>query len=134
MVKYNYMKKLILIDDNKDILTMWKMFLERQGFEPVTLESGKEFHEYLDQNPTLEGIGCIVSDESLKDDLGSNLFQKVLEKEINIPFIIISGYSESEISSKVSAPEKLQILKKPISLQQLKEVIDASFDGDSINY
>ncbi|MCO4754351.1 MAG: response regulator [Bacteriovoracaceae bacterium] len=128
------MKKLILIDDNKDILTMWKMFLERQGFEPVTLESGKEFYAYLDENPTLEGIGCIVSDESLKDDLGSNLFQKVQEKEIRIPFIIISGYSEAEISSKVSSPEKLQILKKPISLQQLKEVIDASFDGESISY
>tara|TARA_Y100001936_G_C16027925_1_gene643714 strand:- start:1071 stop:1457 length:387 start_codon:yes stop_codon:yes gene_type:complete len=128
------MRKLILIDDNKDILVMWKMFLQKQGYDLITLESGAQFKDYLDSNPELEGIDCIVSDESLKDDLGTNLYQLVLDKGISLPFIIISGYTQEEIASKVKSPERLQILKKPISLQDLKEAIDQSFDGDSINY
>jgi len=128
------MRKLILIDDNKDILVMWKMFLQKQGYDLITLESGAQFKDYLDSNPKLEGIDCIVSDESLKDDLGTNLYQLVLDKGISLPFIIISGYTQEEIASKVKSPERLQILKKPISLQDLKEAIDQSFDGDSINY
>lgn len=128
------MRKLILIDDNKDILVMWKMFLQKQGYDLVTLESGAQFKDYLGSNPELEGIDCIVSDESLKDDLGTNLYQLVLDKGLSLPFIIISGYTQEEIASKVKSPERLQILKKPISLQDLKEAIDQSFDGDSINY
>ena len=128
------MRKLILIDDNKDILVMWKMFLQKQGYDLITLESGAQFKDYLDFNPELEGIDCIVSDESLKDDLGTNLYQLVLDKGISLPFIIISGYTQEEIASKVKSPERLQILKKPISLQDLKEALDQSFDGDSINY
>lgn len=124
------MKKIILIDDNRDILAMWKMFLERQDYSPVTLESAKEFISYIDK-PGLAGVGCIICDESLKDGLGSKLFEKMLELEITIPFIIVSGYAEEEILAKVSSPEKLKVLKKPISLMDLKQVIEASFDESS---
>ncbi|MBC77663.1 MAG: hypothetical protein CME64_16780 [Halobacteriovoraceae bacterium] len=128
------MRKLILIDDNKDILAMWKMYLEKHGFDLLTLESGSDFESYFESNPSLEGIDCIISDESLKDDLGTNLYQMVLDKGISIPFIIISGYSREEIASKVKSPEKLQILKKPISLQDLKDVIDQTLGGETIVY
>lgn len=123
------MKKVILIDDNKDILSMWKMFLDKLGYDSVTLESLSQFRDFASKEG-LDEVGCVICDESLQDGLGSELFESLQSESVHIPFVIVSGYGEEEILAKVSAPEKLTVLKKPISLKSLKSVIDSSFDQD----
>lgn len=124
------MKKVILIDDNKDILSMWKMFLDKLGYDSVTLESLGQFRDFASKEG-LGGVGCVICDESLQDGLGSELFESLQKEGVHVPFVIVSGYGEEEILAKVSAPEKLTVLKKPISLKSLKNVIDSSFGQDS---
>lgn len=127
------MKKVILIDDNRDILAMWKMFLEKLKYEAITLDSSAKFKSHL-EDTGVSDVGCIVCDESLQDGLGSSLFEYLQKKNIYTPFIIVSGYGEEEILAKISTPQKPKILKKPISLKDLKAVIDASFEEGSATF
>lgn len=122
------MKKIILVDDNQDILGMWKLYLEKIGYSPLTFESCRAFKDHVEHHG-LNGVGCIICDESLQDGLGSSLFEHLQELSIHTPFIIVSGYGEEEILAKVKKPEKLKVLKKPISLVDLKTVIDESYDS-----
>src|SRR5690554_1162581 len=127
------MKKIILIDDNRDILAMWKMFLDKLGYEVIPMTSCDEFKQRVDSIGLLD-ISCVVSDESLDDGLGTGLFEYLQEKSLYVPFIIVSGYSQDEILGKVATPDKLKVLKKPISLSRLKEVIESSIGPDSLSY
>lgn len=127
------MKKVILVDDNKDILQMWKMFLDKLQYEAVTLDSAAAFRNYIDAE-SMQEVGCVVCDESLEDGLGSELFNLMRSRGSNVPFVIVSGYGSEEILAKVSEPESVTVLKKPISLMDLKSVIDDSFQQGSLAY
>lgn len=115
-------QKVLLIDDNKDILTMWRMFLSKQNVDTELISSTEEFKQYQSANG-LDDVGCIVCDESLQDGLGTDLFNQIRSEGSEVSFVIVSGYSPDEILAKLRDPQNLKVLKKPISLADLRSVI-----------
>lgn len=116
----------ILIDDNKDILWMWQMFLERLNYRVVILESGYDFREYMDHNAELRGVICILCDENLEQERGSDIYKDLLQRVSHmVPFIIISGLSESEVLGRIDEKQQsyLRVMKKPISLDCLRSMV-----------
>lgn len=88
--------RVLLVDDESDFLEQEKMYLERENdrFNLKTTESPKEALEILEDLD----FDCIVSDYQMPGIDGLELFQKVKEKEINIPFIIFTGRGREEVA------------------------------------
>lgn len=118
------MSKVVIIDDNLDILSMWKLFLVKEGHEVITMSSAGEFKLHVDGGK-LEDKDYVISDQSLGDGLGSEIYDYMLSKNIKAKFVIVSGYPPEDILEKVKSSETPEVLKKPVSLSDLKKLVSS---------
>lgn len=114
MSQGNSQKPILVVEDDPDIRTLFRMALEMEGHLVETAQNGQEAWDYLQnghQKPSLMVIDLMMP---VMD--GWELLElKAQSLELKeIPALIVSATSEK----KFPVPEKNQvILKKPIDLQ-----------------
>jgi CheY-like chemotaxis protein len=124
-------KKILIIDDEPDIVMYLKVLLENHGYRVVTASDGQQGMELARQeNPDL-----VCLDIMMPRKTGVALYQEIKTdpKLKELPCIIISAY-ESAYTFKGQAfrrlvqdktiPEPLKFFEKPIDAQVFLEFIN----------
>ncbi|MBP7654859.1 response regulator [Candidatus Dependentiae bacterium] len=117
-------KKIIIIEDDVDLLETVKVHLEKEGFKVLGGSTGIEVvNDIVNEKP-----GLILLDLNLPDldgDIVAQVFQK---KEIieGVPIIIMSAKEESEIKSAVTKIRAVDYLKKPFDYNLLIQKVKAN--------
>jgi len=116
-----------LIDDEKEFLLLSERFLKRlnENYMIKTFESPQEFLHYL-QSPEREKIDVIVSDYEMPKINGLVLLLKLREKEVTIPFIMVSGKAREEII--------IEALNKGVDFYLQKSMIAEAMFRELQNY
>ncbi len=120
------MAKIIIADDNKELLTMVSEFLKMQpNMEVVgTFTGGKELLTYLESNtadillldvfmPDLDGVNTL---SELRDNSKYNRPAKI---------IVLSAFTTESIMAKTSALGADYFIVKPINLSNLQKTLDS---------
>jgi two-component system alkaline phosphatase synthesis response regulator PhoP len=82
-------KKILVVDDNPDILYMLKTYLTEEGFQVVTASNGqKALHVARDEKPD-----CIVLD-MMMPEMGGEEFIRVYTTESDTPILILTAKVE----------------------------------------
>lgn len=112
--------RVLIVDDNKDMLMMIKESLKLEGYLTVTAENGKSALSSLDQNK----IDIILLDVMLPDIDGRLLCKKIKTK-YDIPIIMISAKdtTEDKITGLDSGAD--DYIVKPFSTLELESRIRA---------
>ena len=112
-------RKIIIFDDDEDILSICSYVLEEQGWE---------VHGFTDCNNVAEKVSGIQPDVILMDnwipDAGGIIATQTLkssEKLKNIPVIYFSANSDIQLLASHAGAESY--LAKPFDLHQLEQVI-----------
>ncbi|TDW99496.1 sigma-54-dependent transcriptional regulator [Dinghuibacter silviterrae] len=104
------MLKILVADDDRDMCLLLQRFLSRNGFEVQTLHTGKKTIEWLQGNkPDL-----ILCDFRLEDMNGDELLKKAKELHYEVPFIIITGYSDVKAAVDVMKHGAFDYITKPL--------------------
>lgn len=114
------MKKILVVDDNHDILAVMKLFLESKGFDVFTESNGRKTYDVVNQyQPDL-----IILDVFLGNSDGRDICN-VLKKQDDtkdIPIIIFSANAKSEdVLSGCAADD---FLTKPFELNELLSIVE----------
>jgi len=115
------MKKVLIADDDVDLLDMVKMLLSRAGFAISTIANGKFFYERV----TTVKPDIILLDVFLGDTDGRSLCQLVKTDPDyqDIPVILYSaGYIST---SSISHSRANAFFSKPFDIKELVEKIKA---------
>jgi DNA-binding response OmpR family regulator len=114
------MKRILLIDDDANLLRVYKHILSKGGFEVITCTCGIEALECTDKGLRFD---LIILDLGLPDIDGLRLLEKLRAKtELNsIPIIINSGYSYLK-SDFISWLADAFVVKKS-DIKELEETI-----------
>jgi DNA-binding NtrC family response regulator len=114
-------KKIIIFDDDEDILSICSYILEEQGWE---------VHTFTDCNDITEKVAGISPDVILMDnwipDAGGIIATQTLKKEEtlkNIPVIYFSANSDIQLLAEHAGAESY--LAKPFDLEELERVINS---------
>jgi DNA-binding response OmpR family regulator len=114
-------KKIIIFDDDEDILSICSYILEEQGWE---------VHTFTDCNDIIEKVVGILPDVILMDnwipDAGGIIATQTLKKEEtlkSIPVIYFSANSDIQLLADHAGAESY--LAKPFDLEELERVINA---------
>jgi DNA-binding NtrC family response regulator len=113
--------KLLIIDDETDILEILSSILVREGFEVDTATSGKEGLDKI-LNQQFDGV---VTDLSMPGMDGLTMLKLLRSKNSYMPVIFLSGHSNSKSEHEIinyGAAElivKPQIEKVPFALKKL---------------
>jgi len=90
--------KVLLVDDDKALLTVFQTAFKNDGFEVVTASTGEDG---LTQAKT-EKPDAIVLDQVLTDIPGNEVLQRLKQDEEtkDIPVMILSNFSQQELVDK----------------------------------
>lgn len=115
----SFPKKIIIFDDDEDILSICSYVLEEQGWE---------VHTFTDCNNVTDKVSGICPDVILMDnwipDAGGIIATQTLKNtdELkNIPVIYFSANSDIQLLASTAGAESY--LGKPFDLHQLEQVI-----------
>lgn len=87
--------KILLIDDDEALTTIFTAALSKEGFQVVAAATGQEG---IDKT-TAEAPDLILLDQVLPDFSGNDILKQVKsdKKTKNIPVIILSNFSQEEL-------------------------------------
>lgn len=112
-------KKILLVDDDENILTVLKMRLEIMGFEITTCNNPVKALELLKK----EKFNLVLTDQRMEGIEGIELLSRLKEIDQFLPVIIMTAYGKVDdavISMKRGA---FSYLEKPVNPEELEDII-----------
>ena len=113
------MAKILIIDDERSIRNTLKDILEVEGYNIDGAENGFEALKSLEKNE----YQVIFSDIKMPQMDGIELLQKIKEKEIESPVIMISGHGNIETAVDFIKKGAYDFIETPIDLNRLLIVV-----------
>jgi two-component system, LuxR family, response regulator FixJ len=98
-----------VVDDDTDVLGSLRFLLETDGFDVRTFRSGVAL---LNAISTGE-VDCLVIDYKMATMSGLDLAERLRDREIDAPIILITGYPDANILEKAAAAGIHHVLLKP---------------------
>mgnify|MGYP000035349041 FL=1 len=114
-------RKVLFVDDDQEMLQALKEGLEkyRETFTAVLAEDGVDAVNQLKRHP----ISLVVTDLKMPNMDGFSLLAHVMEKYPEIPVIIITGYSTSEMKRLAQEGGAVGYISKPFLIEDLAKHI-----------
>jgi DNA-binding response OmpR family regulator len=117
MVKMDHKKKVIIVDDDKDLLRLLSSSFKSKGFEVELLENGKEALTYLMDEKNIASACLLVLDRLLPDIEGLEIFRKLDAKfPSHFPVLILSALSAEKDVLEGLKVGAIDYISKPFSL------------------
>jgi len=124
-------KRILVVDDDRDLVTSIESFLQARGYEVATAANGKEAYERIvEAKPDLIVLDIMMDYEEEGMVLASAL--KTDGPTHTIPIIVLSGFTaQKEAREKIFASLMGQdwpadsFMQKPVRLAELAERIEA---------
>lgn len=114
--------KVILVDDDEDLLRILIFCFKGKGFETHGITTGKEALEYLLNEKNMEDVALVVLDRMLPDMEGLDILTKFIAKYQNkIPVIILSVLGTDKDIIEGLKKGATDYLEKPFNQEVLME-------------
>ncbi|WP_020585504.1 PAS domain S-box protein [Desulfobacter curvatus] len=121
---------ILLVEDEKSILRMVKIMLERLGYTVLTANTPEEAMRIC--NPSNVKIDLLITDVVMPSMNGRELAQAVSQIFPNIKCLYMSGYTRNVIAHRGILGEGLNFIHKPFSRMdislKIREILDEKDD------
>lgn len=114
------MQKILVIDDEKATLSMFRLFLDAYGYTVYTAENGTEgLAIFRKEKPAI-----VLTDIKMPGIDGLAVLQQINEIDPNTAVIVITGHGDTALSEQAVALDAVDFINKPIK----KEALDAALE------
>ena len=117
---------ILLVDDEKDILFLYNVWLKSGGYQPVSFDNPIEALNYLERNDNISHCSLVITDYKMPQMSGIDLIKKIREKDVNykLKTMLISAYLKDSILKDNPYLEKIdKVIEKPMTIDTLKKGI-----------
>ena len=111
--------RLLLVDDEEQILNSLRRSLRREGYELVTARTPREALERLDE----QSFDAVLTDHKMPGMTGVELLAKVARLQPNAARLLITGWSQAVSAEEIEAIEIDAVLPKPWEDAELKDAL-----------
>ncbi len=121
-------KYILLVDDEKDIVDLFSVYLNSNGYPTISFVNPVEALEYY--NKSFTNCALVISDYSMPHMTGFDLIKNIKDKDDEIKTIIINATIKNNIQNYNDTLYRLKIdkiLEKPISLDKLMDEVKMLF-------
>ncbi|RLF39710.1 MAG: two-component system response regulator [Thermoplasmata archaeon] len=120
--RINKMKKIMVVDNEPDIVELTKTLLELAGYEVISAYSGEECLEKLNS----EKVDLILLDIMMPGMSGWDVFNRIKQNKIDAKVVFMSVLEISENRKKTLMEEGLaDYIIKPFSRETLINTVDS---------
>ncbi|HOM87457.1 MAG TPA: sigma-54 dependent transcriptional regulator [Spirochaetota bacterium] len=109
------MAKILVVDDEKNILNTMKAILQDEGHVVYTVQNGKDALQFVKSNE----CDVVFLDVWLPDIDGMEVLQQIKQLQNDIAVIMISGHGSIDIAVKSTRLGAFDFLEKPPSMERV---------------
>ena len=111
--------KVLVIDDEPDLLELLELTLSRMGLDTTRAESVAEAVRLLDREP----FDLCLTDMRLPDGEGLRVVEHINQKGLDVPVAVITAYGSAENAVAALKAGAFDYLAKPVALEQLRALV-----------
>ena len=112
--------RLLIIEDNEEVLRSLKKYFTKKGYSVATASNGLDGLKAFETN--MEAFDLIITDLVMPNISGVAIISLVKKKSPNTPVIAITGWGEHPEALATEAQADL-VLEKPIELDRMDRFI-----------
>jgi excisionase family DNA binding protein len=105
----------LVVDDDPALQALFKQFLKRAGFGRLVVGTGSEAVAMAKK----QKFDFVFLDLKLPDIPGDEVYSQLKALNPDLPIVVITGYPDSEILSRILTHGPVMVIKKPIEYDQL---------------
>jgi YesN/AraC family two-component response regulator len=124
--------KILVIDDEKATLSMFRLFLDAYGYTVFTAENGAEGLEIFHR----EKPAIVLTDIKMPGIDGLSVLQQIREIDPNTAVIVITGHGDATLAEQAAALDAVAFITKPIkkdaldaALEKANQIVDSAKPG-----
>jgi two-component system response regulator PilR (NtrC family) len=111
--------KVLVVDDEPDLLELLELTLSRMGLDTVRAESVAEAIGVLDKEP----IDLCLTDMRLPDGEGLRVIEHINTKGLDVPIAVITAYGSAANAVAALKAGAFDYLSKPVALEPLRALV-----------
>lgn len=112
--------KILIVDDEEDIVTNLEAFLREEGYEVLTAREGETALKKIEE----EKPDLVLLDLNIPKLSGFQILERIKPRETGIKVLIFSGVATKEDKERALALGALGCLNKPIQIDALLQEIE----------
>jgi len=111
--------RILVVDDEPDLRTLYELTLLREGYGVDTAENLQQAHAQLAQHH----YDILITDMRLPDGLGMSLIHDIKTNARNERCIVITAYGSTQNAVEALKAGAFDYLTKPVDLKQFRAVV-----------
>lgn len=115
------MARILLADDDGAVRDLVKRALIAEGHSVHVTQDGQEALDYITEHAA--SIDILVTDVDMPGLDGVSLAEKSLQLKSRLIIVLMSGFSEQLDRAKALKAQRLAVISKPFTLEQIKQTV-----------
>ena len=116
-------RKILVVEDNPNMSGLLTDMLDVFEVPSISATDGLDALRKLE----VENIGLVISDMRMPQMTGAELLKAVKERNPDLPVVLISGFSLSDVEAEGVGAKADGFLMKPFRMSDIKAVLDRFF-------
>lgn len=109
------MDKILVIDDEKPTLSMFRLFLEAWGYLVLSAENGTEGLEIFRK----EKPAIVITDIKMPGIDGLTVLRQIIDIDPKAVVIVITGHGDTDLAQRALENKAVDFIHKPINKEAL---------------
>jgi FixJ family two-component response regulator len=118
---YGNGETVMIVDDERMLVTLAEEMLARLGYEPVGYDSSAAALEAFALAP--QRFDVVLTDENMPGLTGTELTRELRKVRVDIPVLLMSGYGGAQLAERAAAAGVLELLRKPLQQRDLSDAL-----------
>jgi YesN/AraC family two-component response regulator len=113
-------EKILVIDDEKPTLSMFRLFLEAYGYKVYTAENGADGLDiFRKEKPVI-----VLTDIKMPGVDGLGVLRQIKKIAPETAVIVITGHGDTDLAEQAAALHAVDFINKPIKRQALDAALE----------
>lgn len=121
------MQRILIVDDDDDVLKVLSDLVQSEGYEAVAERDGRIALQLVESS---EHFDMLITDIRMKPVDGLELIRQAKEKRPETPILVISAYLNAENMAKIRDLGCTAYLEKPFKIDDVCDAIRIELGGD----
>ncbi len=107
----------MIVDDERPLVALTEEMLAELGYEPIGFHSSGEALQAFRQAP--ERFDIVLTDETMPGLGGADFAREIRRIRLDIPIVLMSGYSGGQLFERARASGVGDVLLKPLQIREI---------------
>jgi excisionase family DNA binding protein len=124
----NVRHRVLVVDDDTELLELVKLIISKMGHEVVTATGGREALDALSADTR---FSLLVLDLQMPEISGVDILKWMGERTLDIATVIFTAYPDSDLMDQALRYSHVTVLKKPCDPEEIRRAVSSVLHGVS---